>query len=176
MHYLSLNATEKEIPESFKEIFFFQDNYSKASIKPLCVYLIFTLIEIYIIYIYIYIYIHIHIGSAWVCTYSKCEEHLARQMQRCQAFLLSLREIFVRTEVQCSFVPFSRVKFLNFLSFSQFLTHKMPHFCIFCARRDESRAQCMKTSQVWVKTFKNGPSKICGRQLLKNLKWYGLKV
>ena len=26
----------------------------------------------------------------------------------------------------------------------------------------------------WVKIFKNGPSKICGRQPLKNLKWYGL--
>ena len=27
---------------------------------------------------------------------------------------------------------------------------------------------------IWVKVFKNGPSKSCGRQLLKNLKWYGL--
>ena len=24
---------------------------------------------------------------------------------------------------------------------------------------------------IWVKVFKNGPSKICGRQPLKNLKW-----
>ena len=27
---------------------------------------------------------------------------------------------------------------------------------------------------IWVKVFKNGPSKIFGRQPLKNLKWYGL--
>ena len=27
---------------------------------------------------------------------------------------------------------------------------------------------------MWVKVFKNGPSNICGRQPLKNLKWYGL--
>ena len=27
----------------------------------------------------------------------------------------------------------------------------------------------------WVKVFKNGPSKVCGRQPLKNLKGYGLK-
>ena len=27
---------------------------------------------------------------------------------------------------------------------------------------------------IWAKVFKNGPSKIWGRQLLKNLKWYGL--
>ena len=27
---------------------------------------------------------------------------------------------------------------------------------------------------VWDKVFKNGPSNICGRQPLKNLKWYGL--
>ena len=27
---------------------------------------------------------------------------------------------------------------------------------------------------VWEKVFKNGPSKICGRQLLKDLKEYGL--
>ena len=26
------------------------------------------------------------------------------------------------------------------------------------------------------KVFKNGPSKICGRQLLKSLKWYGLNI
>ena len=26
----------------------------------------------------------------------------------------------------------------------------------------------------WVKVFKNGPSEICGRQPLKNFKWYGL--
>ena len=26
----------------------------------------------------------------------------------------------------------------------------------------------------WVKRFKNGPNRICGRQPLKNLKWYGL--
>ena len=29
-------------------------------------------------------------------------------------------------------------------------------------------------SLVWDKAFKNGPSKICGRQPLKNLKGYGL--
>ena len=27
---------------------------------------------------------------------------------------------------------------------------------------------------IWVKVFKNGPNKICGRQPLKNLKWHGL--
>ena len=31
-----------------------------------------------------------------------------------------------------------------------------------------------KLWNLWVKIFKNGPSKICGRQPLKNLKWYGL--
>ena len=28
----------------------------------------------------------------------------------------------------------------------------------------------------WVKVFKNGPSKICGWQPLRNLKWYGLQA
>ena len=27
---------------------------------------------------------------------------------------------------------------------------------------------------IWIKVFKNGPSKICRRQHLKNMKWYGL--
>ena len=27
---------------------------------------------------------------------------------------------------------------------------------------------------IWIIVFKNEPSKICGRQPLKNLKWYGL--
>ena len=30
------------------------------------------------------------------------------------------------------------------------------------------------SSDIWVKVFKNGPSKICGRQPLKNLKGYGV--
>ena len=30
------------------------------------------------------------------------------------------------------------------------------------------------TRYIWVKVFKNGSGKICGRQPLKNLKWYGL--
>ena len=30
------------------------------------------------------------------------------------------------------------------------------------------------SKDLWVKVFKNGPSKICGRQPLKNLKWHGL--
>ena len=29
-------------------------------------------------------------------------------------------------------------------------------------------------NDIWEKVFKNGPSEICGRQPLKNLKWYGL--
>ena len=35
-------------------------------------------------------------------------------------------------------------------------------------------AEWEKLWNLWVKIFKNGPSKICGRQPLKNLKWYGL--
>ena len=31
-------------------------------------------------------------------------------------------------------------------------------------------------SSIWVEVFKNGPSKICGRQALKKLKWYGLLI
>ena len=29
-------------------------------------------------------------------------------------------------------------------------------------------------SNIWCKIFKNEPSKNCGKQSLKNLKWYGL--
>ena len=32
----------------------------------------------------------------------------------------------------------------------------------------------MCCTYIWDKVFKNGPSKICGRQPLKNLKGYGL--
>ena len=32
----------------------------------------------------------------------------------------------------------------------------------------------MKTTRICDKVFKNGPSKICGRQPLKTLKWYSL--
>ena len=30
------------------------------------------------------------------------------------------------------------------------------------------------SKSIWGKVFKNGPNKICGRQLLKGLKWYDL--
>ena len=46
--------------------------------------------------------------------------------------------------------------------------------------REESEALILKemmrvkNSNYWVRVFRNGPSKICRRQLLKNLKWYGL--
>ena len=33
-----------------------------------------------------------------------------------------------------------------------------------------------KGEKNWVKVFMNGPSKICGRQPLKNLQWYGLQA
>ena len=29
---------------------------------------------------------------------------------------------------------------------------------------------------IWVTVFKDGPRKLCGRQPLKNLKWYGLRL
>ena len=32
----------------------------------------------------------------------------------------------------------------------------------------------LKWSYKWVKVFKNGPNTICGKQPLKNFKWYGL--
>ena len=34
-------------------------------------------------------------------------------------------------------------------------------------------SNCNMTTIKWDKVFKNGPSKICGKQLLKKLKWYG---
>ena len=36
------------------------------------------------------------------------------------------------------------------------------------------RSKSVIQGPIWVKVFKNGPNKICGRQPLKNLKWYGL--
>ena len=33
---------------------------------------------------------------------------------------------------------------------------------------------CFKICFIWDKVFKSGPSKVCGRQSLKNLKEYGL--
>ena len=38
------------------------------------------------------------------------------------------------------------------------------------------KLQARKGSNKWNKVFKNGPSKICGRQPLKNLKWNVLKA
>ena len=35
---------------------------------------------------------------------------------------------------------------------------------------------CSRGLKKWEKVFKNEPSKIYGRQPLKNLKWYGLSI
>ena len=41
-------------------------------------------------------------------------------------------------------------------------------------KRDSKTLRTPILKNIWDKVFKNGLSKICGRQLLKNLKWYGL--
>ena len=42
------------------------------------------------------------------------------------------------------------------------------------ARYKWKKYETMALYVIWVKVSKNGPSKISGRQPLKNLKWYGL--
>ena len=39
---------------------------------------------------------------------------------------------------------------------------------------DLSVAMVTLWNEIWGKVFRNGPSEICGRQPLKNSKWYGL--
>ena len=74
---------------------------------------------------------------------------------------------------------------VSFVDFEQVVSWKStyPLICknIYDLSFSKRAAQCWKVDldrkiQVawWVKVFKNGPSKICGRQPLKKLKWYGL--
>ena len=44
----------------------------------------------------------------------------------------------------------------------------------FCHAKENFRKKSLVHHFTWDKVLKNGPSKICGRQPLKNLKWYGL--
>ena len=39
-----------------------------------------------------------------------------------------------------------------------------------------AKVDTRKLKPIWVKAFKNRPSKTCGRQALKNLKWYDLSI
>ena len=41
-------------------------------------------------------------------------------------------------------------------------------------KKHTQQLNSIKESKIWNKVFKNGPSEICGRQILKNLKGYGL--
>ena len=66
-------------------------------------------------------------------------------------------------------------KIANGLAVSYFC--KMLHFTCFTEfwiyfSRDFSSQSMILCDKI----FKNGPSKICGRQPLKNLKWYGLPI
>ena len=49
-----------------------------------------------------------------------------------------------------------------------------PVFSIICCTILKSIEIKRNIGRKWVKVFKNGPSKICGRQSLKNLKWCDL--
>ena len=53
------------------------------------------------------------------------------------------------------------------------LFHKLLRFRQFLSLNPGSKFSQSGTD-IWVKVFKNGPSEIFGRQLLKKLKWYGL--
>ena len=111
----------KRNSKAFQRKLSFPDKYGKASIKRLGVYLIFTPIGKKI-YIYICrICLSVCIFKVWGA--------FTKTGRDAKFFLLSLREIFVK--VQYSFAPFSRVRFVNFLSFSQFLIHNVSFLCFF---------------------------------------------
>ena len=58
------------------------------------------------------------------------------------------------------------------LTFSSSLTNKHIVFPIFQITGPSHISRLYN----WVKVFKNGPSKICGRQPLQKLKWNGLLI
>ena len=53
--------------------------------------------------------------------------------------------------------------------------HKIFKVCLAIFQRKRVNL-CIKAliSRIWGKIFKSGPSKVCGRQRLNNMKWYGL--
>ena len=52
------------------------------------------------------------------------------------ADLMDLRQAFIRTRFQCTFVPFLRVKYLSLLNLFQVLTHQRPILPFCCVRRN----------------------------------------
>ena len=52
------------------------------------------------------------------------------------ADLMDLRQAFIRTRFQCTFVPFLRVNYLSFLSLFQVLTHQCPILSFCWVRRN----------------------------------------
>lgn len=52
------------------------------------------------------------------------------------ADLMDLRQAFIRTRFQCTFVPFLRVKYLSLLNLFQVLTHQCPILPFCCVRRN----------------------------------------
>ena len=48
----------------------------------------------------------------------------------------------------------------------------IPHYLLRCNLYSDLRKELL--NDIWDKVFKSGPSKICGKQPLKNLKGYGL--
>ena len=51
---------------------------------------------------------------------------------------------------------------------------KLLHISTKCNKGNKDYIQFKKPNHIWGKLFKTGPSKICGRQVLKNLKGYGM--
>ena len=63
-------------------------------------------------------------------------------------------------------------KFLLHLNPFHFLSRKVYTMLLFFLY--DWMLFLLSVQYIWVKVFKNGPCKICGRQVLKKLKWYGL--
>ena len=55
-----------------------------------------------------------------------------------------------------------------------FKEKKLLHISTKCNKGNKDYIQFKKPNHIWGKLFKTGPSKICGRQVLENLKGYGM--
>ena len=80
--------------------------------------------------------------------------------------------IFVFVELKFDILSKNRLNFAVCKKPKNLLKNLLPTFTYYSGTQEKEKVEGLRN--IWDKVFKNGPSKICGRQPLKNVKGYGL--
>ena len=107
-------------------------------------------------------------------TKDKYSKSFALSYNECQSEVWPIFKLFVSHNWglwDISYCPYMRILVRSYESKSR---NKIRRKFLVVRERERINCQVWVWRKIWVNVFKNGSGKICGRQPLKILKWYGL--